>query len=251
MKFISPILDKLSHNQTNILVFDCEFWHVFDKINNVEYFNETNYFFTPREIAGFLLTKDKEWKLHSNFFVTLDKPSDDVTLPITKFASVGIETAAKLDEIVDKIGMEWNNVHSSILNKYQQKLFKKAINIYKNDSNINKHHKTNRWIKQFLKIYSNSTIIVKGSEDIKSLKNICNILDYEYLEPKHIIDISLFNKKSKNMCGSAKLFDSFNCIYNKLPYEIKQFLPYLEVKEAHDPRTDASMTLIVAMYFMK
>ena len=247
--FISPILDKLSHNQKNILVFDCEFWHVFNKLNNVKYFNNTNYFFTPREIGGFLLTKDKEWKLHSKFFVTLNNSLDDIVLPISKFSSVSIETAAKLDEIEEKIGIEWINSHSSILDTQQQKLLKKAITLYKQDSNIKKHHKSNTWIKEFLKIYSNSTIIVKGIEDIQSLKNICNILNYNYLEPKHIIDIAKWNKKSKNICGSAKLLQSFNCIQNKLPNEIKQFLPYLEFKEAHDPRTDASMTLIVGMYF--
>ena len=63
-------LNKLSHNQEHILVFDCEFWHVFDKIENVYYLPNRDFFFLPREIAGFLLLKDNSgnWKIHNNIW---------------------------------------------------------------------------------------------------------------------------------------------------------------------------------------
>jgi hypothetical protein len=246
MKFISPILDKLSHNQS-ILVFDCEFWHVFNEVKGMKMFNN-ECFFTPREIGGFVLEKDKEWKIKEKFFVTFDEPFDDVALPISKFASVNIESAARLDEIETKIDIDWVDAHRSILNENQSKLLEKALEIYKKDPNIKKHHKPISWLKEFLELYASSTIIVKGTGDIDALRNICKINGYEFKKAKYGIDIAKWNKQFRRLCGSAQLFDNYQCIEHRLPSEIKQFIPHLELKEAHDPRTDASMTLIICMF---
>jgi hypothetical protein len=246
-------LNKLSHNQEHILVFDCEFWHVFDKIENVYYLPNRDFFFLPREIAGFLLSKDKSgnWKMHNKFFVSLDCPLKDIALPISKFSTVTLDTAIKLDEIQENIGMDWVDAHESILDSSQKKLLLQALKIYKNDPQIKKVHQPLTWINKFMKLYSQSTIIVKGHEDINALKNLSIIKNFNYIDPPFIVDIALWNKKSKKVCGSAQLLNTFKCILPKLNKETKRFLELLDFDQAHNPMTDASMTLIVAMYITK
>ena len=246
-------LDKLSHNQEQILVFDCEFWHVFDRIEGAYYLPSRAFFFLPREIAGFLLSKDNSgnWKLHNKFFVTLDCPLKDIALPISKFSTVTLDSAIKLDEIQESIGMDWVDAHDSILDKSQKKLLVEALKIYKNDPQIKKAHQPLSWINKFMKLYSQSTIIVKGHEDIKALINLCRIKDFVYKNPKHVVDIALWNKKSKKVCGSAQLLNTFNCILPKLDSETKKFMNVLDFDQAHNPMTDAAMTLIIAMYITR
>lgn len=246
----SEKLNKLSHNQEHILVFDCEFWHVFDKIENIDYLHNRDFFFLPREIAGFIISKNNknEWKIHNKFFSTLDCPLKDVALPISKFSTVTLDSAIKLDKIQDEIGMDWVDAHESILDKQQKKLLLDALKIYKNDSNIKKKHESFSWINKFMKIYEKSVIIVKGLEDIKALKNLCKIKNFEYKDPLKIIDIANWNKKSRKVCGSAQLEHTFKCIIPKLDNETREIAKYLDFDEAHNPMTDASMTLIIAMY---
>jgi hypothetical protein len=243
-------LNKLSHNQEHILVFDCEFWHVFDKIENVYYLPNRDFFFLPREIAGFVLSKDNSgnWKIHNKFFVTLDCPLKDIALPISKFSAVTLDSAIKLDQIQESIGMDWVDAHESILDSTQKKLLLQALKIYKNDPQIKKVHQPITWINKFMKLYSQSTIIVKGHEDINALKNLCTIKNFDYKDPSFTVDIALWNKKSKKVCGSAQLLNTFRCILPKLDRETKKFLELLDFDQAHNPMTDASMTLIVAMY---
>jgi hypothetical protein len=249
MIFTSQKLDFLSHGQETILVFDCEFWHIFDKQSDVHYLPEKEYFFVPRELGGFMFTKTGSgWKLNNEFFVTLSSPSDDVSLPISQFATVGIETAGYLDQIKDEIGMHWVDAHRSALDTDKQKLIKKAIKLYESDPFIKKHHEPHSWIKKFMKIYAESVIIVKGSGDIEALKDLCHLKGYEYKNPKHIVDIANWNQKSKKLCGSAQLERTFNCIKRYLDKEISEILDHLPLGDAHNPVMDATMTLVVAMY---
>jgi len=243
-------LDKLSHNQEQVLVFDCEFWHVFDRIEGAYYLPSRAFFFLPREIAGFLLSKDNSgnWKIHNKFFVALDCPLKDIALPISKFSAVTLDSAIKLDQIQESIGMDWVDAHESILDSTQKKLLLQALKIYKNDPQIKKVHQPITWINKFMKLYSQSTIIVKGHEDINALKNLCTIKNFDYKDPSFTVDIALWNKKSKKVCGSAQLLNTFRCILPKLDRETKKFLELLDFDQAHNPMTDASMTLIVAMY---
>jgi hypothetical protein len=249
----SKKLNLLSHNQEHILVFDCEFWHVFNKLVNIDYLPNRDFFFLPREIAGFLISKNKEdeWKINNKFFVTLDTPLKDIALPISKFSTVTLDTAIKLDQIQESIGIDWVDVHESVLNKNQKSLLLDAIKIYKNDLNVKKRHQPFSWINKFMKIYEKSVIIVKGHEDINALKNLCKIKNFNYKDPLKIIDIANWNKKSRLVCGSAQLENTFRCIIPKLDHETKEVAKQLDFDEAHNPMTDASMTLVVAMYITK
>jgi hypothetical protein len=242
----SPILDSLSHGNP-ILVFDCEFWHLFNKAD-VHYLPEKDYFFVPREVGGFMCEKAKGWSIKETFFVTLDYPLDDVSLPVSQFATVSLETAVELDQIQEEIGVPWVEAHKSVLDTKQKALLNKAIKLYKNDPNIKKHHEPYSWVPKFLKVFSESTVIVKGTGDLEALQNLCKLKNFDYPQPKYIIDIADWNAKSKKMCGSAKLENTFHCIYPKLSPEIRKVLEQLPLGEAHDPTMDATMTLIVAMF---
>jgi hypothetical protein len=251
MKFQLPLLDELAMNYKQVLVFDCEFWHVLNKEGDDKLFLQpnTDFFFIPREIGGFLLKKEKEkWSLTKPFFVTLDKQKRETVLPISKFSTVTKETAEKLNVIETKLGKAWGDAFYSRLDEDGKKAYDEGIQIYKNDSNIKKHHKSYSWYSKFLEIYSNSLIIVKGLGDIEALKNICILHNIPYKEPLEIIDIAEWNQESKRLCNTAKLAGTFDCIKKYLDKETRKLADSLPLEKEHDPSTDASMTLLVALY---
>lgn len=245
------ILDTISKGHS-ILVFDCEFWHVmYDNEVGISPIKKNSYYFLPREVGGFLLTKDKTWKVHKPFFATMDSPSKNTSLPLGKFSSVGAQTAIKLSSLEQELGKSLGEMFLNDLSTSDKKLWKQALSIYRNDSNIKTHHKPPSWMNQFMKLYSTSVIVVKGSHDITALKNFCTLKGIQYKPPIDIIDIVTFNAESHDHCGSAKLEETYNCIKDDLSAEIKIIEKQLKIEEAHDPVTDASMTLIVAMYMMQ
>jgi hypothetical protein len=252
MRFHNKYLDTLASGQTKILVFDCEFWHVLGENGDNAYIfppNE-NFFFMAREIGGFLLTKnvDGSWSYNNPFFVTLSKPKREVSFTISKYATVESSTAWKLDELEKKLGVGWGHSFPSRLSPEGQEALKEGIKLYTEDPNIKSHHKPPSWYKTFMKQYSESTIIVKGTGDIDALKNAAAMYDFEYQEPRHIIDIALWNPQSRNKCGTAKLEGTYLCIKKHLDAETEHLAKFLPLEKAHDPTTDASMTLIVALY---
>ena len=97
MKIQNKFLDILAAGHSSVLVFDCEFWRVY---GNKEYkgIPNSDEFFMPREVGGFLLTKNKDdWTYHKPFFVTLSPPDLDVSFISSQFATVSQKTADKLD----------------------------------------------------------------------------------------------------------------------------------------------------------
>jgi hypothetical protein len=99
-----------------------------------------------------------------------------------------------------------------------------------------------------MEVYSESLIIVKGLGDINSLKNASFLYNFQYKNPLDVIDIAEWNEESKRLCETAKLEGSYNCIKRKLDKETKTIADFLPLEKAHDPSTDASMTLLVALY---
>jgi hypothetical protein len=96
-------------------------------------------------------------------------------------------------------------------------------------------------------------IVVKGQSDIEALQNMCRIHEYEYFYPVDVVDIAEWNPRSRRMCGTAKLEGTFDCI---TPYvddrgtKRRRLRDILPLDKAHDPTTDASMTLLVAIYIV-
>jgi hypothetical protein len=243
------ILDVLSKGANSILVFDFEFWHVkYENTPNIHAVKNQSYYFIPREIGGIVLKKDKSWKIHDKFFVTLNSPVKNVSLPLGKYASLSDDTAMKLSELQSKVDIPFGELFFSELDSRTRPIWKETIHLYENDSNIKKHNKPLSWLTHFMKIYSSSTVIIKGSNDIHALKNICHIAGVRYRQPTAIIDIVDWNDESHKLCGSAKLGDTYRCIEDDLSPEIKNIQRDLDFVEEHSPLTDASMTLIIAMY---
>jgi hypothetical protein len=252
MRFLNKHLDALANGQTKIMVFDCEFWHVLGQTGDKKYIFLSNddFFFIPREIGGFLLTKNKDgsWSYNNPFFVTLSKPKREVSFPISKYATVEKETAELLDKLENLLGLGWGSSFPSRLSPEGLDALNQGLKAYADDENVKAHHKPPSWYKTFIKQYSESTIIVKGNGDIDALKNASKMYGFEYKNPLHVVDVALWNNQSRKKCGTAKLEGTYNCIKNVLDPETKYISQFLPLEKAHDPTTDASMTLIVAMY---
>ena len=253
MKFVNQHLNTLAGGQPKILVFDCEFWHVLEKDDDDLFaFPSTHdFFFVSREIGGFMLTKNKDnsWSYKNPFFVTLPKPEREVSFPISKYATVEASTAKELDKLEKKLGSPWGTAFPSRLSAKGNAVLEQGLKVYADDDNIKRHRRQPKaWYSAFMKHYSKSTIIVKGTGDIDALKNASVMYGFDYLPPKRVVDIALWNKQSRTMCETAKLEGTFNCISKHLDKGTQDLASILPLEKAHDPSTDASMTLLVAMY---
>ena len=255
MKLYNQHLDTLSKGQPKLLVFDCEFWRVMGSSGFIG-IPDTDEFFIPREIGGFFLTKntDGSWEYKGYFFVTFTNPKGyDVSFISSQFASVSQKTADDLDIYQSHLQMEWHKAYEGTLPADQRHILKESLDLYNSDKNIRDNHKPPSWLKKFLKAYSESVIVVKGQSDIEALQNMCRIHDYEYFYPVDVVDIAEWNPRSRRMCGTAKLEGTFDCI---TPYvddrgtKRRRLRDILPLDKAHDPTTDASMTLLVAIYIV-
>jgi hypothetical protein len=251
MKFKNKYLDILAEDHDQILVFDCEFWHVYGSEGYIPLQKLPNEFFMPREIGGFFLTRsaDKQWIYKDSFFVTLSPPKGkDVSFVSSAFANVTDETADKLDEFQSVLTVPWSSAYLRVLPEEIKEVLLDGIDTYNKDKNIKKAHKPTSWLKGFIEEYSNSLVIVKGNADIESLQNACRFHDLEYKPPKKVYDIAEWNLTSRKKCGTAKLDGTYECIYPYLDDETKKLTLHLPMKKAHEPSSDAAMTLIVALY---
>jgi hypothetical protein len=247
MKIESVYLDLLAENHKKILVFDCEFWHVYDSKGYIPIERGSNEFFMPREMGGFYFqkTSDGKWSYKKEFFVTLSPPKDNaVSFVSSEFSNTTDSTAKKLDDLQRKL-----TDYSSSDKLYE--ILQENITIYSNDSIIKQAHKPPSWIQSFVHDMSESLIIVKGLKDLDALENACRYYGYTYKQPKEIIDIADWNPKSHKLCGSAKLEQTFRCIKPKLDSEINKFLDIIPIGKPHDPSSDAAMTFIVALYIIQ
>jgi hypothetical protein len=254
MRFNNKYLDILAHGQTKILVFDCEFWHVLGQAGDtgIKFNPDSDFFFIPRELGAILLTRNKDgsWSYNNKIYVTLSKPNRDVAFPVSHFSTVTAPTARILDGLEKKLGKAWGDAFYSRLTESGQEAYREGIKTYDADSNIKNHHKPPSWYKTFMKHYSESMIVVKGPSDIDALKNASKMYGFDYLEPLDVTDIAIWNKQSWKKCGTAKLAGTFDCIKRELDEETAHLADHLPLVEAHDPSTDASMTLLVALYIV-
>lgn len=254
MKFKNQFLDKLAGSYDKIVVFDCEFWHVYGSEGYIPLQNLPNEFFMPREVGGFVITRsvDGQWIYKKEFFVTLYPPKGkDVSYVSSAFAYVSKKTAEKMDQYQSLLSVPWSAAYLRAIPEDLRQVYKEGIETYLEDSNIQKAHKPPSWIKTFLQDYSDALVIVKGTSDIESIQNACKFHGIEYKPPKKVYDIAEWNLTSRKKCGTAKLEGTYECIVDKLHPETSQLKKILPLGEAHDPSSDAAMTLIVALYIIQ
>lgn len=245
MKLYNQHLDKLGEGYDQILAFDCEFWRV-SGASGFSAIPKSTEFFTPRELAGFFIKKVKGvWEYSGHFFVTFSPPKNkDVSFVSSEFASVSAKTAEEMNK--------YQSVFQSS-SDVSQDLIKESLKVYLQDKHIKNNHKPNSWIKTFLKEYSKSRVIVKGTYDLDALKNMCVSNGYEYLEPAGIFDIAQWNEESHRLCGTAKLEGTYDCISRHMDdsgSKTRRLRDILPLGRAHDPASDAAMTFLVAIYIV-
>jgi hypothetical protein len=251
MKIVNPLIDKLAGTHNKILVFDCEFWHVFGSHGYTPIEKAPNEFFMPREIGGFLLTKatDGSWTYKKDFFVTLHPPKKkDVSFVSSQFATVTQKTAKELDIYQTLLTTDWHSSYLQTLPDTLHDILLAGIATYLDDENIRRFHKPTSWYKTFLEHFSDSLVVVKGTSDLDALQNACKIHGLKYIPPKNIYDVAFWNPQSYRNCGTAKLEGTYNCILPKLDTETQSLIKVLPVGKAHNPMADAAMTFIVALY---
>jgi len=255
MRFHNKYLDILAGTHNQIMAFDCEFWRVLGSSGFIK-IPDTDEFFTPRELGGFVFKKvGDEWDYNEKpFFVTFLNPRGyDVSFISSQFAAVSDKTAEELDQYQSLLQLEWHKSFLKSLPNEQQSILKDSLKLYNSDDHIKKNHKPPSWIKQFLEVYSKSLVIVKGKSDLESLENMCKIHGYEYKPPAGVYDIADWNLQSRKKCGTAKLEGTYDCISPRLNDKInprQRLRNILPMDRAHEPTTDASMTLLVAMYII-
>jgi len=250
MKIKNILIDKFANDHDTILVFDCEFWHVYGSEGYIPIQKAPNEFFMPREIGGFLLKRNGDgWTYKSHFFVTFDPPKGkDVSFVSSAFATVNSKTADVLDSYQGLLSVPWASAYLNTLPSELHDLLLDGINTYLSDPNIKQARKTASWYKTFLKEFEDALVVVKGPTDLEALRNACTFYKIPYTGPKDIYDIADWNAQSRKRCKTAKLEGTFECIVNKLDPETKKLLKILPLGKAHDPSSDAAMTLIVALY---
>ena len=245
MKLYNQHIDKLGEGFDQILTFDCEFWRVYGA-SGFKAIPKTDEFFTPREIAGFMIKKDEKgiWNYPGHFFVTFSPPkSREVSFISSEFASV----SAKTQQEMYKYQSEFQN------NGFSQDMVKESLKVYLQDKHIKNNHKPNSWINSFLKDFENSLVVVKGLSDLDALKNMCILNGYEYKSPAGIFDIAKWNSESHKLCGTAKLEGTYDCISRKVDdsgTKTRRLRDILPLGRTHDPVSDAAMTFLVAIYIV-
>ena len=251
MRVHSKTLDRLAEGRTRILTFDCEFWHVLNASGDPHFISDKpDYFFLPREIGGFLLTKrtDGSWEYSAPFYATFLHPNRDTILPISRFATVTPQTGYKLDAIENQLSLPWGESFLSRLPPKERTLWKEGLKAYNSDPNIDANHRPPSWIKKLVDIFPDAMVIVKGNNDLYAIQNMCILRGYEYKFPSIVNDIANWNLQSRKRCGSAKLEETYTCVKGNFTDIAKEFESVLPLEKAHDPRTDASMTFLIALY---
>ena len=254
MKFKNRYLDTLAGSHDQVLVFDCEFWHVYGSQGYIPLQKLPDEFFMPREFGGFVLNRsaDNQWIYRDSFFATMAPPKGkDVSFVSSAFSNVTEETAAKLDDIQNVLSVPWSSAYLNVLPEELHDTLADGIKAYTTDPIVKKAHKPPSWLQRFVDVYSKSLVVVKGTGDLEAVENACRFYGFDYKQPKQVYDIATWNLTSRKKCGTAKLDGTYACVYSKLADETKQLILTLPMKRAHDPATDAAMTLIVALYIIQ
>lgn len=173
-----------------------------------------------------------------------------------------MENEADTDKLISKIMTNLKSIIYSAtigqLNKTYE--FNKIKSIYLNDYYIKsilldqeQHHII---INNLNMVFSNGLNIVKGLEDIKALQNHNILLNEHYKKIENIIDIAEYNNKIYQLCGSAKLYESYLCLKNTFGDPDKNILNVLKKWmesnfKPHNPLVDAYYTLQVFILYNK
>jgi hypothetical protein len=222
MKIRSVGLDRLAGKAKSILAFDCEFWHVGEQ-------------FLPREVGGYHLTRSGDgWTRSAPFFVVLPPPPNQLNRVSSSYSTVTSATSLVLDMIeeTERSAPEFLGQNDSVTAYFADKLVKP-------------HLKPASWLTGFIKMMSQSVVVVKGGVDLSALKAACARHHITYHAPLGIFDIATHNSEFTKRCKTAKLAGTYACIAHELDSGLKKAFP---VGQAHNPVFDAAMTIQIAAW---
>ena len=217
-------LNALAGEHTSILAFDCEFWHVGDT-------------FLPREVGGYHLTKKGSTWSKSKFLAILPAPRNQLNRISSKYSTTTAKTAKLLDSI--------EKAEHSAPEDFKRD---QGLEVYMSDPLVKPHLKPISWLKQFVEKMAHSVVVVKGDTDLKAIKSACLRNKFAYHPPLKVIDIARYNRKFTQRCKTARLEGAYKCISHEVGSTLKKSFP---VGRAHNPVTDAAMTLQIAIWLNK
>jgi hypothetical protein len=217
-------LDKLAGNAKSLLAFDCEFWHV-------------GATFLPREVGGYHLTRKGESWTSAPFFVVLPPPPRQLNRVSSSYSTVTPATSMVLDILEETERSAPEFLHQD-----------DSVKAYFADPKVKPHVKPTSWLKGFIEKLRTSTVIVKGDMDLKAIRSACLKYKLDYHPPQRIIDIAHSNPLFTKRCGTAKLEGAYHCISKELDPALKKAFP---VGKAHNPVSDAAMTIQIAAWLEK
>ena len=177
---------------------------------------------------------------------------------------------------IDKLRSYLNKLYKILYNiKYYnyRKLFNKKSNmsvtpsiknlieelnlLYINDINVKNNIIKYDDLNIFINIFNNSKNIGKEYNDIDAIINTCYLNNITIPSSYKYFDISFYNQISRFGCNSAKLELTYKCILSKFDkYDLNldnhsSLLNIINLDKAHNPKVDALMTFIIAIYIIK
>ena len=173
-----------------------------------------------------------------------------------------INTDKKSNEIINNITNELKKkIYISLINTLPNNhKYKTILNLYLSDvyvkNTIIKNNNHANIIKSLNLMMSHEKClnIIKGNTDIDALYNHTRILNNSIVSINNIIDIANYNNVIYETCGSAKLYESYICLYN-IRNSIDLTIEKL-IKESiadnfvpHNPLIDAYYTLQIFILF--
>jgi hypothetical protein len=225
MKIRSEALNRLAGNATSLLAFDCEFWHL-------------GATFLPREVGGYHMTRSGDgWVRSAPFFVVLPAPGGQLNRVSSSYSTVTPKTAEILDILEETERSAPEFLHDDDI-----------VKAYFADPKVKPHLKPTSWITGFVKMMSESAVIVKGDMDLKAIKSACTKYKIAYHAPLKVFDIARHNPEFSKRCGTAKLEGTYRCISKELDAGLKKAFP---VGKAHNPVSDSAMTVQIAAWLAK
>jgi hypothetical protein len=124
-------------------------------------------------------------------------------------------------------------------------------NIFNNPFYTNSFVEPNSFFLLISNIFINTTLIVKGMEDINTINNHMFIYNFNSIHNNIIFDIAKLNNLFIKLINSATLENSFNYVI-KINNSLQHFnsnSPFHDFPFPHNPVFDSWMTLVVFYHF--
>lgn len=255
-------LNTIYNKQTelnSIIIFDVEFIRLCRNNQQLQ---------TINEMGGIILYKiNYYWHLFAIFHFNLPPQHNNMNelyLMLSKYNTLSAKTEKKNIILENKLFKYYPkdkkiyfkiNGYSLLKKKKQYYLFIQIINNIFRDTDYKKRliEDDKKFMKLTNKIFSNSYLIVKGTEDFKALNNHLILLNIKPLVFNHYFDIAIYNNILFNQCNSAELAKTYECLDKlNLTFGFESYLKIINEftnLKPHNPLVDAYLTWVLYNIF--